>query len=107
MSIRIALIDDHILFRQGLRALLARETDLSVVLEGSDARDIYPQLEAAAPDVAVVDITLRGSSGIAATQEIVRRFPSCKVLVLTMHANEDFAARAFSAGASGYALKDQ
>ncbi len=107
MTLRIAVIDDHVLFRQGLRALFATQPDLAIVVEGADARDVYPLIEAASPDVAVVDVTLRGSSGIAATQEIVRRCPSCKVLVLTMHANEDFAARAFSAGASGYALKDQ
>jgi DNA-binding NarL/FixJ family response regulator len=107
MTLRIAVIDDHVLFRQGLRALFATQPDLAIVVEGADARDVYPLIEAANPDVAVVDVTLRGSSGIAATQEIVRRCPSCKVLVLTMHANEDFAARAFSAGASGYALKDQ
>lgn len=107
MPLRIALIDDHLLFRQGLRAIIAAQPDLTVVLEGGDARDVYPQLEATAPDVAVVDVTLRGSSGITATQEILRRCPQCRVLVLTMHTSEDFAAQAFSAGASGYAIKDQ
>lgn len=107
MTLRIALIDDHALFRQGLRALLTAQPEFAIVVEGSDARDVYPIIEAEKPDVAVVDITLRGSSGIAATAEIVRRCPSCRVLVLTMHTDEDYAVRAFSAGASGYALKDQ
>jgi len=107
MPLRIALIDDHVLFRQGLRALLTTQPDLVVVLEAADAPDVHPALEAAAPDVAVVDVTLRTSSGIAATEEIVRRCPQCKVLVLSMHVSEDFAAQSFLAGASGYALKDQ
>jgi DNA-binding NarL/FixJ family response regulator len=107
MILRIVLIDDHTLFRQGLRAIIALQPDMAVVAEAGDARDVYPMLETAAPDVAVVDIALRGSSGIAATQEIVRRYPQCRVLVLSMHANEEFAAEAFAAGATGYALKDQ
>lgn len=107
MSLRIALIDDHVLFRQGLRAILATQPDMTITAEGGDAREVYPLLEASPPDVAVVDVSLRGSSGIAATQEILRRCPACKVLVLTMHASEDYAAQAFAAGAAGYALKDQ
>ncbi len=107
MTLRIALIDDHQIFREGLRALLRGHPDLAVVAEGADARDLYPLLESAAPNVAVVDLSLRGSSGFVATEEIVRRSPQCKVLVLTMHGSEDYAARAFAAGASGYALKEQ
>jgi two-component system nitrate/nitrite response regulator NarL len=107
MTLRLVLIDDHLLFREGLRGLISTEPDLAVVAEGADAREVYPLIDAEAPDIAIVDISLRGSSGIAATQEIVRRRPDCKVLILTMHANEDYAAQAFAAGASGYALKDQ
>jgi DNA-binding NarL/FixJ family response regulator len=107
MPLRIALIDDHVLFRQGLRAILGSHADLEVVLEASDARLALPALESAAPDVIVVDVTLRESSRVEATQEILRRCPESKVLVLSMHVSEDVAAEAFVAGAAGYALKDQ
>jgi DNA-binding NarL/FixJ family response regulator len=107
MRLRIALIDDHVLFRQGLSAIIRMERDMTVVVEGGDAREVYPALEEAPPDVALVDVTLRGSSGITATREILRRCRGTRVLVLTMHTSEEYAAQAFAAGASGYALKDQ
>lgn len=107
MTLRIALIDDHLLFRQGLSAIVGMQQDMTVVMEAGDAREVYAAIEGEPPDVAVVDVSLRGSSGIAATREILRRAPDVKVLILTMHTNEDFAAQAFAAGASGYALKDQ
>lgn len=107
MSLRIALVDDHQLFRQGLAAIIGTQPDMSVVAEAGDARDVYSTLEEAPPDIAVVDLSLRGSSGIAVTREILRRCPSTRVLVLTMHTTEDFAVQAFAAGAAGYALKDQ
>jgi len=107
MPVRIALLDDHVLFREGLRALILAQPDLAIVAEGSEARELYALLDAAAPQVAVVDVSLPGSSGISATQEIVRRWPECRVLVLTMHAAPDHAVRAFAAGATGYALKEQ
>jgi DNA-binding NarL/FixJ family response regulator len=107
MTLRIALVDDHQIFREGLRAILRGHPDLTVVAECGDARELYPLLEVAAPHVAVVDLTLRGSSGIAATEEILRRSPQCRVLVLTMHNGEEHVARAFRAGATGYAVKEQ
>jgi DNA-binding NarL/FixJ family response regulator len=107
MPLRIALLDDHVLFRDGLRALLRAQPDLAVVAEAGEARELYRLIEAVSPQVAVVDVALPGSSGINATQEIVRRWPSCRVLVLTMYADADHASRAFAAGATGYALKEQ
>ena len=105
--LRIALLDDHVIFREGLRALILAHADLQVVAEAGEAREIYPLIEAAAPQVAVVDVSLPGSSGITATQEIVRRWPQCRVLVLTMHVAPEHAVRAFAAGATGYAIKEQ
>lgn len=107
MPVRIALIDDHLIFREGLRALIQAHSDLAVVAEGGDGREVYPLFEAATPGVAVVDIALNGSSGITVAQEITRRWPQCRVLMLTMHTAPDYAIRAFAAGASGYALKEQ
>jgi DNA-binding NarL/FixJ family response regulator len=107
MPVRIALLDDHLLFREGLRALILAQPDLTVVAEGSEARELYALLDEAAPDVAVIDLALPGSSGISATQAVARRWPACRVLVLTMHASADHVTRAFAAGATGYAIKEQ
>jgi DNA-binding NarL/FixJ family response regulator len=107
MPLRIAILDDHTIFRDGLRALIGAHSDLAVVAEAGEAREIYPLIEATAPQVVVADVALPGSSGINATQEIVRRWPQCRVLVLTMYADAEHAARAFAAGATGYALKEQ
>ena len=107
LPLRIAILDDHVIFRDGLRALLRAQPDLSVVAEAGEARGPYALIETTAPEVAVVDISLPGSSGISATQEIVRRWPECRVLVLTMYADAEHAGRAFAAGATGYALKEQ
>jgi DNA-binding NarL/FixJ family response regulator len=105
--LRIAILDDHVIFRDGLRALLGAHADLAVVAEAGEAKEIYALIEATAPQVVVVDIALPGSSGINATQEIVRRWPQCRVLVLTMYTDAEHAGRAFAAGATGYALKEQ
>ena len=107
MVVRVALLDDHVLFREGLCALILAHADLTVVAEGSDARELYPLLDAAKPHVAVIDLALPGSSGISATQAVVQRWPACRVLVLTMHASADHVSRAFAAGATGYAIKEQ
>jgi DNA-binding NarL/FixJ family response regulator len=106
-QLRLALIDDHLLFRQGFRALLAGQPDMLVVADGTDLEGMTPSLEEAAPDLAIVDIMLRGSCGIAITHEVLRRAPHCRVMILTLHGREEVAASAFAAGASGYALKDQ
>lgn len=104
--LRVALIDDHVLFRQGLCAILTAQPRLDVVLEAASAQDLAP-IDDVHPDVAVVDIALRRSSGSAAIHEVLRRVPACKVLVLTAHADHVLVAEAFAAGASGFALKDQ
>lgn len=107
MRLRLALVDDHRLFREGLRAVLAREPDLEVAGEAEDARGAYELVEQAQPDVVLMDVGLRGMNGIAATRELARRRAPGRVLMLTMHAGEDFVAQAFTAGAAGYALKSQ
>lgn len=104
---KLILVDDHSLFREGLRVVLGTQPDLEVVGEAASATDAYPLIEQHQPDVVVLDVSLPGCDGFAATREILRRVPSCAVLVLTMHVREEYAARALSAGATGYALKDQ
>src|SRR5678816_2189631 len=104
---RVALVDDHPLFRQGLRALLEREPDLEVVGEAEDARHAYEVAEATRPELLIVDVSLPGVDGIAATRELCRRLPEGRVLVLSMHDEPLLASRALEAGALGYALKSE
>ena len=106
-ALRIALVDDHVLFRDGFRALIEAERDLLVVAEASDARSALPLIEAAAPDVLSVDVTLPGSSGFALVRDVRRILPKCRVLMLTMHPSEEYVIQAFAVGAMGYALKSQ
>jgi two-component system response regulator NreC len=106
-NIRIVLVDDHQLFRAGLRSLLAAEPAFSVVAEAGDAREACAQVEAVEHDLVVVDVTLPGSNGIALIRELKRRQKRLPVLVLTMHQHADFVVDAFAAGANGYALKLQ
>jgi DNA-binding NarL/FixJ family response regulator len=106
-AIRIVLVDDHQLFRAGLRALLTVEPAFEVVAEAGDAREACACVEAVDHDLVIVDVTLPGSNGIALIRELKRRQKRRPVLVLTMHQHADYVVDAFAAGANGYALKLQ
>ena len=103
--IRVLLADDHALFRDGVRALLEHEPDIEVVGEVEDGRAAIEQALALRPDIVLMDITMPHIDGIEATRQIVAQAPHVRVLVLTMHDNEDVFFRSLSAGASGYVLK--
>lgn len=105
--VRIALVDDHALFRRGLRALLEREHDLTVVLEADDADGALRLLGAEPVDLAVVDLALGESSGLTVLTELRRSQPACAVLVLSMTDDPYRVVQALLAGAAGYALKSQ
>jgi DNA-binding NarL/FixJ family response regulator len=105
--IRIVLVDDHQLFRAGLRSLLAVEPTFEVVAEAGDAREACQRVETVEHDLVIVDVTLPGSNGIALIRELKRRQKRRPILVLTMHQHADFVVDAFAAGANGYALKLQ
>ena len=107
MIARLVMVDDHQLFREGLRALLATEADLEVIGEASDAPGAYAEVEAKKPDLVVMDVSLAGTSGIVATRELLRRDPSLCVLLLSMHTEEDLVVEGLAAGALGYACKLQ
>ena len=103
--IRVLLVDDHAMFREGVRSLLEGEPDLEVVGEVEDGRAAVQTALTLAPDVVLMDITMPNLDGIEATRQIRSGNPDIKVLVLTMHDNEDVFFRSISAGASGYVLK--
>jgi DNA-binding NarL/FixJ family response regulator len=105
VSIRILLADDHALFREGVRSLLETQADIEVVGEVADGRAAVQQAVALHPDVVLMDITMPLLDGIEATRQIAQRDPAVRVLVLTMHDNEDVFLRALGAGAAGYVLK--
>jgi DNA-binding NarL/FixJ family response regulator len=107
MNVKVALVDDHRLFREGLRTLLEHAPGFEVVAEASDANEIYRVVEQQRVDLCIVDVALPGSNGVTVARELGRRRPDCKVLMLTMHAGDEFVSQALAAGASGYALKDQ
>src|SRR2546423_14243879 len=106
-KIRIVLVNDHRLFRDGLRAILAAHGDHELVGEASDAREAEQLIERVAHDLIIVDITLPGSNGLALIRDLKRRHHPARLLVLTMHQHADMVADAFAAGADGYALKHQ
>jgi DNA-binding NarL/FixJ family response regulator len=106
-KISIVLIDDHQVFRQGLRAVLAAQPDLTVIGEAGDGASAYALVEANPPDVALVDISLPGVHGIVVARELKRRAPRCRVLILTAGGMPDSVEEASAAGVAGYALKTQ
>lgn len=103
--IRILLLDDHAIVRSGYRRLIDAEPDLSVVAEAEDADEAYAAVRDATPDVAVVDVSLKGASGIEAIRRMMSRQPSLKTLVMSMHDGANFVTQAFRAGATGYLTK--
>lgn len=103
--IRILLLDDHAIVRSGYRRLIDAEPDLSVVAEADDADQAYAAVRDANPDVAVVDVSLKGASGIEAIRRMMSRQPSLKTLVMSMHDGANFVTQAFRAGATGYLTK--
>ena len=105
-KLSIVLGDDHTLLRQGLRKILEERPDWEVVAEAGDGRDAVRQILATTPDVAILDIGMPLLNGIEATRQVVRRLPECRVLILSMHADEAYIIQALKAGAKGYMLKD-
>ena len=104
--LRLLIGDDHTLVRQGLRKILEERPEWEVVAEVGDGREAIRQCVALKPDVAIIDVGMPLLNGIDATQQIVRRVPETKVLVLSMHSDEAYVTRALHAGATGYMLKD-
>jgi len=102
---RIILVDDHEVVRLGLKALLERHPHFEVVGEAASSREAIELVNNIQPDVVVMDIRLPGTSGIEACEEITRRYPSTKVIMLTSYAEDEMLFSAIRAGASGYILK--
>lgn len=106
MSVRIVIVDDHAVVRSGLRMLLDAEADFETVAEAGDAREAVFEVRKHKPDVVLMDVVLPDRSGLEVTPDVLREAPDAKVLVLSMEDDPRYVREAFSAGASGYVLKE-
>lgn len=106
LMIRIVIVDDQKLIRQGLKALLELDSDLQVVGSANDGQSAIEQVEALKPDIVLIDIRMPGMDGVTATRIISDRFPDTKAIVLSGYDDEEYLADALRAGAKGYLLKD-
>jgi two-component system, NarL family, response regulator DevR len=102
---RIILVDDHEVVRLGLKSLLERHPQFEVIGEAGNAKEALEQVERLMPDVVLMDIRLPGTSGIEVCEEIIKKFPEIRVIMLTSYAEDDMLFSAIRAGASGYVLK--
>jgi two-component system, NarL family, response regulator NreC len=105
-KIRVLLADDHQLMRSGIRLMLEREADMSVVGEAGDGREAVALAKSLRPDVVVMDIGMANLNGIEAAQQVTGDRPETAVVMLSMHSDESYILRALKAGARGYLLKD-
>ena len=104
--IRVLLADDHELVRSGIRLILHTLDGVQVVADARDGHGAIELVEALRPDIALLDISMPGLNGIETTALIRCRFPQTRVVILSMHAGEEYVSQALRAGASGYLLKD-
>jgi DNA-binding NarL/FixJ family response regulator len=103
---RILIVEDHRLVRQGLRALLDADADLEIVAEAENGCDAIRCVGETSPDLVLMDISMPGMNGMEAISEIKARYPKVKVLVLTVHVNEEYIHSSLRSGANGYVVKD-
>jgi DNA-binding NarL/FixJ family response regulator len=106
MSIRILLVDDQPLLRQGFRLVLSAQDDLVVVGEAGDGDEAVRMTQALQPDVVLMDVRMPGKDGIAATRQIVTQTPQARIIILTTYDIDQYAFSGLNAGASGFLLKD-
>ncbi len=102
---RVLLADDHTLVRAGIRALLEKIPEIEVVGEASDGRQVLDLIKIQQPEVVLLDISMPGLNGLQALAHITRDFPLVRVIILSMHHNDEYVWQALKSGASGYLLK--
>lgn len=104
--INVLIADDHTVVRQGLRQILSTDSQLKVVGEAASGADVLKMLESLAAEVLILDITMPGKNGLDVLKEVKRKYPQLRVLVLSMHPEDQLAIRILRAGASGYITKE-
>src|SRR5579862_6696285 len=105
-SIRVLIVDDHDLFRAGIRSLLEKVADVEVAGEAGTGREALRLIQAKPPDIVLMDILMPDLNGLDATARISAQFPRVKVVVLSMNSAEEYVLQALRAGASGYLVKN-
>lgn len=105
-KIRIFLVDDHQLVRDGLKALLVSDGDLTILGEAASGQECFEKIVADPPDILILDISLPDTNGIEITRRVTAEFPATRVLILSMYTSEDFIFNALKAGARGYLPKN-
>lgn len=105
-KIKCLLVDDHTLFRQGVRRLLESESDFEVIGEAADGGEALEKARDTRPDIVLIDIGMPGLSSFEAARQIKKNRPETKILFLTMYEDEDYLVQCLEVGASGYVLKD-
>lgn len=106
MQTRIAIIDDHELFREGVKRILEFEKSFSVVAEGEDGCEAVEIVEEYSPDVVLLDINMKNTNGIEATKQLIEAYPEAKAIILSIHDEEAYVTHALKTGAAGYMLKE-
>jgi DNA-binding NarL/FixJ family response regulator len=104
-SVRVMLADDHTLVRAGIRALLEKLPGVEVVGEAGDGREVLKLIKLHRPDIVLMDIAMPGLNGLEAAARMAKEFPDVRVIILSMHHNEEYVWQALKAGAAGYLLK--
>jgi len=104
-KIKVLVVDDHAIMRDGIRALLGLHDDIEIVGEASEGKEAIEKVRELAPDVVVMDIAMPGMDGLEATRRIRKKSPKVKVLVLTQHDNREYILSAIKAGTTGYVPK--
>ncbi len=104
-AIKVLLVDDHTILRQGIHALLAREPDIDVVGEASDGLEALDQVPRLKPHVVIMDLVMPRMNGLEATRQIRELYPDVRILILSMYDDDEYVREIIQAGAAGYVLK--
>ncbi|EKN71361.1 two-component response regulator DegU [Neobacillus bataviensis LMG 21833] len=106
MTTKIVIIDDHQLFREGVKRILEFEKAFQVVAEGDDGSEALGLVQEHQPDVVIMDINMPQMNGVEATRELIEKFPNTKIIILSIHDDENYVTHALKTGACGYLLKE-
>jgi two-component system, NarL family, response regulator DegU len=106
MTTKIVIVDDHQLFREGVKRILDFEPSFEVVAEGDDGSEAISLVDQHHPDVIIMDINMPNTNGVEATAELIEKYPESKVIILSIHDDENYVTHALRTGATGYLLKE-
>ena len=104
-EIRVLVVDDHAILRDGIRSLLDRQDDMTVIGEAANGQEALAQIGELLPDIVLMDVNMPGMNGLEATRYVKSLYPQVKILILTQHDSQEYIAPLLQAGASGYVLK--